>query len=100
VTPPPRWGTEEHIQHLFGGGAASIQATRRDFNFRYKSPEHFIDVFRTWYGPTHKAFNALPPDKQQALHADLLKLIADFNTSNDATMVVPSEYVEVVIVKR
>jgi SAM-dependent methyltransferase len=100
VTPPPKWGTEEHLQSLFGAGAASIHATPRDFNFRYKSPEHFIEVFRTWYGPVHKAFAALTPEKQQALHADLLKLIADFNVSHDGTMVVPSEYLEIVIVKR
>ena len=100
VTPPSKWGTDEHVQHLFGAGAASIHSTPRDFNFRYKSPEHFIDVFRTWYGPVHKAFGALTPEKQQALHEDLLKLIASFNVSRDATMVVPSEYLETVIVKR
>ena len=100
VTPPSKWGTDEHLQHLFGAGAASIHSTPRDFNFRYKSPEHFIDVFRTWYGPVHKAFGALAPEKQQALHEDLLKLIASFNVSRDATMVVPSQYLETVIVKR
>jgi ubiquinone/menaquinone biosynthesis C-methylase UbiE len=100
VTPPPKWGTEEHLQRLFGAGAASIHVTPRDFNFRYKSPEHFIDVFRTWYGPVHKAFGALPADRQPALHADLLKLVAEFNVSGDATMMVPGEYAEVVIVKR
>ena len=100
VTPPSKWGTDEHLQHLVGAGAASIHSTPRDFNFRYKSPEHFIDVFRTWYGPVHKAFGALAPEKQQALHEDLLKLIASFNVSRDATMVVPSQYLETVIVKR
>jgi hypothetical protein len=100
VTPPSKWGTDEHLQYLFGAGAASIHSTPRDFNFRYKSPEHFIDVFRTWYGPVLKAFGALTPDKQEALHEDLLKLIAAFNVSRDATMVVPSEYLETVIVKR
>ena len=57
-------------------------------------------MFRTWYGPVHKAFGALAPEQQQALHNDLLKLIAEFNTSQDATMVAPSEYLEIVIVKR
>ena len=100
VTPPPKWGTEAHLEHLFGAGAADIHVTPRDFAFRYKSPEHWIEVFRTWYGPVHKAFGALAPEQQQALHNDLLKLIAEFNTSQDATMVAPSEYLEIVIVKR
>ena len=100
VTPPPKWGTEAHLEHLFGAGAADIHVTPRDFAFRYKSPEHWIEVFRTWYGPVHKAFGALAPEQQQALHDDLLKLIAAFNTSKDATMVAPSEYLEIVIVKR
>ena len=100
VTPPPKWGTEAHLEHLFGAGAADIHVTPRDFTFRYKSPEHWIEVFRTWYGPVHKAFGALAPEQQQALHNDLLKLIAEFNTSQDATMVAPGEYLEIVIIKR
>jgi len=100
VTSPAKWGSEPHLDHLFRAGAAGIHVTPRDFAFRYKSPEHWIDVFRTWYGPVHKAFGALAPEKQHALHRDLLDLIAQFNSSGDATMVVPAEYVEVVIVKR
>jgi hypothetical protein len=68
--------------------------------FRYKSPQHWIDVFRTWYGPVHKAFAGLPADAQQRLEQDLHTLIAEFNTSGDGTVVVPGEYLEVVITKR
>ena len=100
LTPPARWGTDAHLDHLFRAGAAGIHVTPRDFVFRYKSPEHWIDVFRTWYGPVHKAFGVLAPEAQQALHRDLLTLIGQFNTATDATMVVPAEYVEVVIVRR
>ena len=64
---------------------------------RYRSPQHWVELFRTWYGPVHKAYAALPPDGQQALTADLLGVIAQFDRSNDATMVVPSEYLEIVI---
>ena len=78
---------------------SKIDATPRMFNFRYKSPEHWIDVFRTWYGPTLKAFEALPAEDRPKLHDDLLALIAEFNVSGDETMVVPGEYLEVVVVK-
>ncbi len=100
VTSPARWGTEEHLRTLFGDAATDIHIINRDFNFRYGSAAHFIDIFRTWYGPVHKAFGALPPDGQLALERDLTALIDEFNVSGDSTMVVPGEYVEVVIVKR
>jgi hypothetical protein len=72
----------------------------RDFVFRYRSPEHWVDVFRMWYGPVHKEFAGLSADGQRRLEQDLISLINDFNSSGDATMVVPSEYVEVVVVKK
>jgi ubiquinone/menaquinone biosynthesis C-methylase UbiE len=100
LTPPSRWGQEDYLTLLFGASASDIQTTYRDFVFRYRSPEHWIDVFRTWYGPVHKAFGALPAEAQQRLHDDLLGLINEFNTSGDSTMAVPSEYVEAVVIKK
>jgi ubiquinone/menaquinone biosynthesis C-methylase UbiE len=99
LTPASRWGLDDHLQSLFGAAASSIQTTCRDFVFRYRSPEHCVEVFRTWYGPVHKAFAALSAEAQQRLEQDMLALIATFNRSGDTTMVVPSEYAEVVIVK-
>lgn len=100
LTPPSKWGTEEYVTQLFGPGASDITVTPRTFVFRYKSPEHWLDVFRTWFGPVHNAFNALPLDGQKNLERDLLDLIAAFNRSGDATMVVPGEYVEVVVTRK
>jgi SAM-dependent methyltransferase len=100
LTPPTRWGAEDHLQALFGAAASRITVIPREFVFRYRSPEHFIEMFRTWYGPTLKAFGALSPESQQLLAADMRELIARFNRSGDATAVIPSEYVEVVIDKR
>lgn len=97
LTPPSRWGTEEHLNHLFGASASDIRTTLRNYVFRYRSAAHWIDVFRTWYGPVHKAFAALPADVQPRLEQDLTDLIAEFNVSGDSTMVVPAEYMEVVI---
>ncbi len=99
VTPPARWGVEEYLEQLFRASASDIRATPRHFAFRYRSAEHWIDVFRTWYGPVHKAFAALGADAQRQLEQDLIALIKEFNTSGDSTMVVPSEYLEVVVEK-
>jgi ubiquinone/menaquinone biosynthesis C-methylase UbiE len=99
VQPPSRWGVEEHLHALFGASAASIAVARRIFNFRYRSAAHFIDVFRTWYGPVHKAFAALPADQAQALERDLTALLNGANRAGEASLVVPSEYLEVVITR-
>jgi len=100
VTPPSRWGVDEYLDQLFGAWASDIHTHTRNFTFRYQSPEHWIDVFRTWYGPVHRAFAGLSEDGQLRLEQDLLDLIREFNRSNDSTMVVPSEYLEAVIVKK
>jgi len=100
LTPPSRWGMEEHLDDLFRGAASDIHTTYRDFVFRYRSPEHWVEVFRTWYGPVHKAFAGLSTDGQRRLEQDLISLVNDFNSSGDSTMVVPAEYIEVVVVKK
>ncbi len=97
--PPSRWGVESHLQALFGDGASSIVITRREFPFRYRSPAHFIEVFRTWYGPVHKAFAALPPEGALALERELTDLLVRMNDAGDGRLRVPSEYVEVVITR-
>jgi SAM-dependent methyltransferase len=99
LTPPSRWGSEDHLEALFGGSAVDIRVTPRDFVFRYLSPAHWIEVFRTWYGPVHKAFASLSAEAQRRLEWDLTELINAFNVSGDSTVVIPSEYVEVVIVR-
>jgi ubiquinone/menaquinone biosynthesis C-methylase UbiE len=105
--PPPRdlrspaqWGTHARLTELFQPHGCAVQATERRFTFRYRSPDHWLEVFRTYYGPLLKAFAALDADGQEALEQDILALIARFNRSGDATMVVPSAYLEVVVTKR
>jgi ubiquinone/menaquinone biosynthesis C-methylase UbiE len=97
---PASWGTPPRITEMFGASAASIKTVRRHFVFRYRSPEHFLGVFRNYYGPMLKAFAALDEANQSALSEDLLALIRGMNTAGDGTMTVPSEYLEIVIVKR
>lgn len=98
VKSPALWGTEARLSELFSD-AASIEVTKRYFNFRYRSAAHFLEVFRTYYGPMNKAFAALTgqPEQQQALEADLLELIGAMNRASAPGIVVPSEYLEVVI---
>jgi hypothetical protein len=100
LTPPSRWGTVDYLEQLFREQASDIRTTSREFVFRYRSAEHFIEVFRTWYGPVHKAFASLSAEAQVKLECDLVTLIESFNRSGDSTLIVPSEYLEVVVVKR
>jgi ubiquinone/menaquinone biosynthesis C-methylase UbiE len=100
VKSPALWGTGARITEFFGAQASSIQLEQRDFVFRYRSAQHWLDVFKTYYGPLLKTFGALDPRAQTALTDDLFALIKRFNRSGDKTMVVPSEYLEVVVTRR
>jgi ubiquinone/menaquinone biosynthesis C-methylase UbiE len=99
VKSPALWGNKAHLDTLFGSKAA-VAAQSRNFVFRYKSSKHWIEVFRTYYGPVVKAFAAINPEAREALEADLYVLLDKFNVAKDGTLVVPSEYLEVVITKR
>jgi SAM-dependent methyltransferase len=107
LVPPPAglmspllWGTEAYLGELFGDAAADIRTARRHFNFRYASPAHMLQVFRDFYGPVNKAFGALDSHGQAILEHDILSLIDRFNAAGSASLVVPAEYLEAVIVKR
>lgn len=98
VRSPLLWGTDAHLQELFKG-ATRISHTTRFFTFRYRSAEHWVDVFRAYYGPVHKAFAALEPDGQAALEADLIALLNDADICRDGGLVIPAEYLETVITR-
>ncbi|MBI5716204.1 MAG: class I SAM-dependent methyltransferase [Burkholderiales bacterium] len=104
VRSPALWGSEEHLRALFGagagGGRADVRCARRIFNFRYRSAAHFVEVFRDYYGPTHKAFAALPDAGRAALERDILALLGELNVAGPASLVVPSEYLEVVVSRK
>ena len=97
---PLLWGTPAYLQELFGVAPGQLKAQCRLFNFRYASAAHWVQVFRDYYGPVHKAFAALPPDGQQALERALLEWLDSMNTAGPASLVIPAEYLEVVISKR
>jgi ubiquinone/menaquinone biosynthesis C-methylase UbiE len=103
--PPPLWGTRGHLEALFGAGAASIEVVPRTFTFRYRSPAHFVDVFRTWYGPVHKAFEALDADAGARLEDELMALAhasrrrEGLARGRADALVVPGEYLEIVVTR-
>ncbi len=96
---PALWGTRERLEDLFAD-AATIAVAERHYVLRYRSPEHWIDVWREIYGPLQKAFDSLDAQKQQALRSDLITLVESMNSATDGTMAVPSKYLEVVATKR
>jgi ubiquinone/menaquinone biosynthesis C-methylase UbiE len=93
---PAAWGTETRIVELFGRHAADIRTEHKQYVFRFRSAEHWIDVFRTYYGPVLKAFEALDAAGQRELHGAIAGLLEKYNRGSDA-LVVPGEYLEVVI---
>ncbi len=93
------WGSEARIAELFGHGAAEIRTTRRMYTFRFATPGHFVDVFRTWYGPIHKAFANLDPDGQRAFHEALVELLRAADQGTRGSLAIPSEYLEVVVTR-
>jgi ubiquinone/menaquinone biosynthesis C-methylase UbiE len=97
---PALWGTKARVDEMFASSAREVRVERRHFVFRYRSPEHFLDIFKTYYGPVLKAFAALDATSQGGLTRDILALIATMNRSQDGTMVLPSEYLEVIVTRR
>lgn len=97
VSSPANWGDEVFLDANFTTRTKDVHALLKQFTFRYHSPAHWLDVFGTYYGPVLKAFETLGEDKGEKLRTDILALIDEFNLAEDGTMVVPSDYLEVVI---
>ncbi len=96
---PALWGTPEHIDALFSDSAADVRIERRHFSFRYATPEAWLNNFKAVYGPMKNAFAALDESGQSTLREEFLSLLGEFNTADDGTMVVPGEYLEIVITR-
>jgi SAM-dependent methyltransferase len=97
VKSPALWGTEARLRELFP--TLEIKSRRQHFNFRYRSADHWLEVFKTWYGPTNRAFASLDAAKGAALEADIRDLLARMNRDK-VTLIVPSEYLEAVLTKQ
>lgn len=99
VNSPAAWGSEAFLEQHFGSKVTHMRVTPRQFNFRYHSPEHWLDIFSTYYGPTLKAFEALDETAGHSLREDILRLIGVHNRAPDGAMVVPSDYLEIVVTR-
>jgi SAM-dependent methyltransferase len=99
VASPAMWGNRLWLEQKFGPQARQIAIRDRNFVFRYRSRAHFLEVFRTYYGPVHKAFLALDADGEAALADDLHELMGRFNTATEGSLRIPSTYAEVVLTK-
>ena len=101
LTPPRAGASTSHLERLFGATPRRTSARPiATSSSGIESAQHWVDVFRSWYGPVHKAFAALPAEGQQRLERDLIALIDEFNASGDATVVIPAEYAEVVVFRK
>ena len=96
---PMLWGDRAHLDTLFGG-AGTIAAEQREFVFRYRSPNHWVEVFKEYYGPMVKALAAVDADARKSLLADLQTIADKFNVAEDGTAVMPGDYLEVVVTKK
>ncbi len=105
VPPPPGlespslWGKEERVRELLGDGIEDLRTVRRSFVFRYRSVEHYLQMLQTHLGPTRESFRSLDEEGKESLTGELADLVNRFNRSGDETMVVPSDYLEVVAIR-
>jgi hypothetical protein len=99
LEPAMSWGSEAHLSKLFGTSIARLEIARKDFIFRYRSFEHWLEIFRTYYGPIRMTFEKLDAAQQQALEKDLRAMLERWNRSGDRTLIYPGEYLEVVLTK-
>src|SRR5262245_18228866 len=100
LQPPVRWGDEAYQRELFGASAASVTSYPRTAIFRYRSAEENVEFFRTYYGPTLRAFGAMPENRQQALNGDMIALAQRFDrNSGSGPVAIAADYLETVIVR-
>lgn len=100
VNSPALWGSRDWVEDSFGAQCEIVSFRRKTFMFRYRSAEHFLEYFRTFYGPMQKAFDALDADGQAALKQDIMALIAQFDISTNGALCISSEYAEIVVQRR
>ncbi len=100
LRPPPEWGTEKRLKELFGGATSSIHIADRSALFRYRDSTHWIETFRTYFGPIMRVLGTLDESRQGEFLKELDDTLNRFNRSGDDTLVVSSDYLEVVMTKK
>lgn len=101
LPPPIRWGDETHQRQLFGNYAASIISYPRTAIFRFRSAEENVSFFRSYYGPTLRAFDALSADRRQDLFRDLVALATRYDRNlGTGPIAIAADYLETVIIRK
>ncbi|MBA3868257.1 MAG: class I SAM-dependent methyltransferase [Chloroflexota bacterium] len=100
LKPAALWATQDRLTELFGSQTNNIQLTRRSYYFRYRSAQHWVDTFSTYYGPIVKAFGALDTDGKKSLSADLVDILNRHNRAGNDALVSQADYAEIVITKK
>ena len=95
IPSPLAWGTAERLRELFGDGVADLRVERRLSRQPFRSADHYIEFFRTYFGPTQMAYERVGPEGEQALTDDLKEFLESANTAGDRAMVLEAEYLEV-----
>jgi SAM-dependent methyltransferase len=93
---PLLWGTEERLRELFGDGIADLRVERRVSRQPFRSPDHYIEFFRQYFGPTQTAYERVGPEGEQALTDDLRAFLEAANSAGERAMVLEADYLEVI----
>lgn len=96
---PQNWGRAGWLREHFDPACASVRIERKAFNFRYRSPEHYLEYTRTHYGLLRKAFEVVGPEGEAALENEILAIAREFNVADDGTMCAPSAYAQAIMIK-
>ena len=96
LVPPTLWGTEDRLRELFGDGVSELRIERRLARQAFRSADHYLEFFRTYFGPVKTAFEKVGPDGERALEADLRVLLAEMNTAGERALVLEPEYLQVI----
>jgi ubiquinone/menaquinone biosynthesis C-methylase UbiE len=100
VQSPARWGTEAFLREQFGPSAADLHVERRDYVFRFESTDHFMTVFKSFYGPIITALEAQTEENRPKLEQAIADLVDSCNVATDGTLLIPGEYLEIVVTKQ
>jgi hypothetical protein len=100
VRPPTLWGTKERLGELFGDGVVALNTNRRDFIWRARTADRWVEILRAWYGPTNRAFAAQDAAGQEALAAEIRNLVHRYNRATDGTVIAAGDYLEVVAIRQ
>ncbi|HYQ78125.1 MAG TPA: class I SAM-dependent methyltransferase [Solirubrobacterales bacterium] len=96
AVPPVLWGDEGHVRELFGDGVTELRAERLKSRQAFRSAEHYIAFFRDFFGPIKSAFEAVGPEGEQELTADLERVLEDLSSGGQRALVVEPEYLQVI----